>query len=205
MKSIATVAGLLAASATVPAAAQTVERAFTGASAGVEGGYLEHHFALEFETTDANGQLLERSDQYYRSHGIGGGAFAGYDLAFSPRGRIGVELGVQAGGRTNCADLAAFGPGASYAQIPRFGARAEVRAGYVLTPRLMGYALTGYGGNRYRIRDRGGIGDENSWGSSFIVGAGVEYRASPRLGARLQLVHVDNQTWSVFAGVPIRF
>ncbi len=38
-----------------------------------------------------------------------------------------------------------------------------------------------------------------------IVGGGVEYRARPRVGARLQLVHVDNQTWSVFAGVPIRF
>lgn len=183
-----------------PALAQ--DRApFTGPSVGIEGGYSELHFALEFEETDAQGQLLSREDRYHRAHGIGGGAFAGYDIAISKRGRLGAEVGVSAGGRTN---TATFG-GASYSQAPRYGAHLAVRAGYAVTPRLMGYALTGYGGNRYRIRDGLGIGDENAWGSSFIVGAGAEYRASPRIGARLQLPHVDNQTWSVFAGVPIRF
>ena len=191
---------LLATGVATSALAQEA-RPFTGPSVGVEAGYLEHHFALEFEERDAQGQLLSRDDQYYRAHGIGGGAFAGYDVAISERGRLGVELGVQAGGRTNAAHF----DGASYSQAPRYGAHLAVRAGYAVTHRLMGYALTGYGGNRYRIRDGLGIGDENEWGSSFIVGAGAEYRASPRVGARLQLLHVDNQTWSVFAGVPIRF
>jgi outer membrane immunogenic protein len=127
----------------MPATAQG-SAPFTGPSVGVQAGYLEHHFALEFEERDA-------------------------------------------GGKTNTARIAGF----SYSQTSRYGARLAVRAGYALTPRLMGYALTGYGGNRYRICDGFDIGNGNEWGSSFIVGAGAEYRASPQIGARLQLLHVD--------------
>lgn len=182
------------------AAAQDESRApFTGPLAGVEAGYLEHHFAVELEEYE-DGELVSRRDEYRRSHGFGAGLFAGHDWAISDRGRIGAELEVTAGGRTVRLDF----QGASYSQRPQFGVRGVVRAGYLLTPRLMGYALTGYGGNRYRIRDGVGLGNGNAWGSSFIVGVGAEYRLGRRLGLRLDGRHVDNQTWQVMLGLPVR-
>ena len=176
---------------------------FTGPSAGIGAGYLEHHFGLEVEASQ-NGELISRQDYYERSHGVGAVTWVGHDWAISPRGRIGVELEGNVGGRTTSFDGSEYGlPGGRYEQTPRWGVHGTVRAGYLLTDRLMPYASAGYGGNRYRVRDGVGLGDGNSWGSSFVVSAGVEYRASDRIGVRLDGKHVDNQTWQLMLGVPI--
>ncbi|RDE06917.1 outer membrane protein [Sphingomonas aracearum] len=195
-------AAVLVAFVALPAHAQ--DRPFTGPVVGIEGGYLEHHFSLEFEQRDAADTLVARQSRYYRSHGVGGGVFGGYDWAISDRGRLGLELGATAGGDTNTADLGSFG---SLSLKPRFGASAAVRAGYVLAPSAMVYAAAGYGGNAYRVRDTARLGNsaELEWGSSFLVGAGAEFRLADRIGLRVDGRHVDNQTWRVFVGVPIRF
>ncbi|WP_353443799.1 outer membrane protein [Sphingomonas faeni] len=132
---------------------------------------------------------------------MGGGLFAGYDIPASRNWRLGVEIAGTIGGRTNAATF----DGLVYQQRPQFGVRGTMRAGYVLMPHLMGYGSFGYGGNAYRIRDQIGIGDANAWGSSFVVGGGVEYRIGRRYGLRFDIKHVDNQTWQGFVGVPIRF
>ncbi len=195
--------GIAALCCATPAMSQDepVRNAFRGPSVGAEAGYLEHHFALQFETFSPDGTVSYRSDRYYRSHGIGAGGFAGYDIAISKRGRLGLEVAGTLGGATN-----SFGDG-MLSLSPRFGAKLSVRAGYVLTPRLMAYGLTGYGGNAYRVTDTIGIEGSRDlrWGSSFIVGAGAEYRIDRRIGVRIDGKHVDNQTWQVFIGVPIRF
>jgi outer membrane immunogenic protein len=182
------------------AAAQTVDRPFTGPSIGIEAGLLEHHFALEFEEYE-NDTLVSRYDRYYRANGLGAGVFAGYDIAASRNWRLGAEIAGTAGGRDNRATF----EGLVYDQKPKFGIRGTVRAGYVMTPRLMAYGSVGYGGNKYRIRDQIGIGDDFGWGNSFVVGGGAEYRIDRRYGVRMDVKHVDNQTWQAFVGVPIRF
>lgn len=182
------------------AAAQRVERPFAGPSIGVEAGVLEHHFALAFERYE-NDVLVASYDRYYRASGLGGGVFAGYDIAASRNWRLGVEIAGTAGGRSNVATVAGF----AYEQRPRVGIRGTVRAGYVLTPRLMAYGSLGDGGNAYKIRDGLGIGNGNAWGSSFVIGGGAAYRINHRYGLRLDVKHVDNQTWQAFVGVPIRF
>lgn len=59
-------------------------------------------------------------------------------------------MGGTLGGATDTADLGSLG---SLSLQPRFGATGTVRAGYVLAPAAMVYAVTGYGGNAYRVRD----------------------------------------------------
>lgn len=190
--------------AAVPATAQ--ERApFTGPSAGVGVGYLEHHFGIEVEEA-RNGEVVSRRDFYERSDGVGAVAWGGYDWSISRRGRIGVEVEANVGGGRNGFDGAEYGlDGGRYEQTPRWGIHGTARAGYLLTDRLMPYASLGYGGNRYGIRDEVGLGRGNRWGSSFVVGAGAEYRLGTRVGVRLDGKHVDNQTWQLMVGVPVRF
>jgi outer membrane immunogenic protein len=172
-------AGLAAA-----AAAQPADPAFTGTHAGGEAGVVEHHFFLG---TLSGGTTIDR--RYHRSRGAGGGVFAGHDLAVSPRLRVG----------------AVFANGTSLALKPRYGYRLTLRGGAVVGSGLLVYATGGYGGNRYRIGDSAGVTDVHEWGSSFVVGAGAEYRLSRRAGLRLDYKHVDNQTHHFFVGVPVRF
>lgn len=204
MRGLTAASVLMVAVAGAPASAQAIEKAFTGPSAGAEAGYLEHHFVLEFEASGAGGALLARESRYFRSHGVGGGAFAGYDVAVSKRGRLGVELAASAGGADNSFDAPSRG---RLTLTPRYGVLAAARAGYVVAPRLMLYGLSGYGGQAYRVRDTVPIEGSRAlrWGSSFVVGAGAEYRLSRRIGLRLDGKHVDNQSWQLLAGVPIRF
>jgi outer membrane immunogenic protein len=99
----------------VPAATQ--ERApFTGVVAGPELGLHEHHFYL---VASENGQAT--SDRYWRSWDVGGGAFAGYDLAVAPRVRI----------------IAAYPNGSRYSETPCYGVKAVGRAGYVVGTRTL--------------------------------------------------------------------
>jgi hypothetical protein len=44
-----------------------------------------------------------------------------------------------------------------------------------------------------------------AWGSSFVVGGGVEHRLSARAGVRLDFKHLDNQMSQLLLGVPFRF
>jgi outer membrane immunogenic protein len=69
----------------------------------------------------------------------------------------------------------------------------------------MVYALGGYGGNRYRLAGTAPVADAHQWGSSFVVGGGAEYALRRGVGVRLDMKHVDNQTWQLMLGVPLRF
>lgn len=184
---------LLAAPA--PALAQNAQP-FTGLHAGIQAGLLSHHFYLE---RTQGGQVLD--GRYFRSYGLGGGAFAGHDWALGSRWRAGVEAGLTFGGTDV---VAAVGPG-ELRQSPRYGYRLTARGGVVAADRLWLYGVGGYGGNRYRITNSANVSDVSEWGSSFIVGAGAEYRVSDRFGVRLDFRHTDNQSNEVLLGIPVRF
>lgn len=173
-------------------------RAFTGPYAGAEIGAHEHHFYLDL----INRQTGETRGRYYRAWGIGGGAFAGYDLAVVPRLRLGVEAGISLGGAGPEAHLP---DGSFYVEHPRYGFRGTGRAGFLLSDRLMAYGTFGYGGHRYRLDTSDGVAGAHDWGSSFTIGAGLEYRASQRVGVRLDFRHLDNQMSHILVGVPVRW
>lgn len=179
-----------------PVAAQDA-RPFTGAHAGPEIGLHEHHFFL---VASENGQVT--SDRYWRSWDVGGGAFAGYDLAIAPRVRIGVEASISLGG---AAPVAAYPDGTRYSQVPRYGFKAVGRAGYVVGDSTLLYGSLGYGGHRYRIRTSFPVEGTSEWGSSFVIGGGIEHRLSERASVRLDFKHLDNQMSQLLVGVPIRF
>ncbi|MEP9359966.1 outer membrane beta-barrel protein [Sphingomonas sp. KR3-1] len=188
---------LAVAAAWMPAAAMAqAEAPFTGTYVGGEAGALEHHIYLE---TQSGGTTTGR---YHRAWGVGGGLFVGHDVVVSEHFRIGGEAGLTTGGGDN---VVPFAGGAELRLEPRYGYRVSLHGGVVLGSSLFVYASGGYGGNNYRIRNTAGVADVHEWGSSFVVGAGAEYRISPRLGIRIDYKHVDNQSHQFFVGVPVRF
>jgi len=174
------------------------ESSFVGGYAGAEAGPIDHHYWLT--ETGPSGAVL--SDRYYRDKDVGGGIFAGYDFAVAPRIRVGGEVALTTGGGD---PEAVFQDGTTYIQHPRYGYRLVARAGFVPVKSVMLYANGGYGGNRYRLGGAAAVADTHEWGSSFLVGAGVEVRASDRIGVRFDFKHVDNQSNQWLLGVPIRF
>lgn len=178
-------------------AGQARNAAFTSGYAGAEIGAHEHHFFIE--VSDPAGGPVE--GRYYRAWGIGGGAFAGYDVAVAPRVRIGGEVGISLGGDN---PVARFDAG-TYSQHPQWGYRATAKIGYLIGKRTLAYGTFGYGGHRYRIDNDAGVLDAHEWGSSFTIGAGVEYRLSNRAGLRLDFRHLDNSMSHILIGVPVRF
>lgn len=178
--------------------AQAQERPFTGAYAGAEAGVMDHHVWLT--ETAPGGTVL--SDRYYRDKDLAGGIFAGYDLAVGEHFRVGGEVGLTTGGGN---PQARFRDGTTFQETPRYGYRLTARAGFVPIRSLMLYASGGYGGNRYRLSGTAKVADAHEWGSSFIVGAGMEVRASDRIDLRFDFKHVDNQSNQWMLGVPIRF
>jgi outer membrane immunogenic protein len=184
-------------SAAAPACAQ--EAAFTGAHAGLEAGVLEHHYGIIVEE---DGIVVR--DEYQRSWGVGGGIFAGYDMEVSPRIRVGTEASLVAGGETNTARIVQNGTELSLS--PRWGYRLTGRAGLLVQSNLLVYALGGFGGHRYELRSNSaGVENPPVDGDSFIIGGGIEYRASRRMSLRFDFKHLDNQTNQFFIGIPVRF
>jgi outer membrane immunogenic protein len=183
-----------------PAAAWAQESPapFTGAYAGPEIGAHEHHAYFE-ETQYPSGTTTGR---YYRAWGLGGGAFAGYDLAVTPRVRLGAEVGLSVGGGS---PSATFSDGTTFSIHPRWGYRVTGKAGYLLNDRLMTYGTFGYGGHHYRHEGTASVADYSDWGSSFTIGAGFQYRLSDHVDLRLDFRHLDNQMSHILVGVPIRF
>ena len=179
------------------AAAAPADAAFTGPYAGAEAGVIEHHYFLE---TRAGGLILNRG--YRRGWGTGGGVVAGYDVAVSRRLRVGAEAGLVLGGATN---PTVFANGTSLVLKPRYGYRLTLHGGALLGSKLFAYVIGGYGGHHYRVSNSAGVTGIEESGSSFVVGAGAEYRLLRRAGLRFNYRHLDNQTHEFLVGVPVRF
>jgi outer membrane immunogenic protein len=181
---------------TAPAAA--ADRPFTGFYAGPEIGLHEHHIFIE-QQNPVTGGIAGR---YHRGWGVGGGAFAGYDLAALERLRLGIEGGMSVGGN---GPVARFSDGTYYTQRPRYGFFLTGRVGYVLGRRMLAYGTLGYGGHKYKPRGTAQVAGVKEWGSSFTIGGGIEYRVSERVGVRIDFRHLDNQMSHLLIGIPIRF
>jgi outer membrane immunogenic protein len=176
----------------------TVGEPFTGAYAGPQIGAHEHHFYLN--VTDApggqtKGPLLSRMG--YRWRRI-------RRLRYSS-GQSGASRHRSRGQRWRNNPVARFPDGTSYTQHPRYGFLATGKVGYLLSDRFLAYGTLGYGGHRYRLGGSALVENAREWGSSFTIGAGLEYRASDRVGVRLDFRHLDNQMSHLLIGVPIRF
>lgn len=182
--------------AATPTRAQDTAREFEGGYVGAEAGLYDQHFYLE------TGGVGTARRGYQRNWSYAGGVFGGYDISVAPKLRLGAELGATLGGGTN---TALFSATEILSYRSRYGYRLVLRGGFVVTPRLLLYANGGYGGNRYKITNTAGVGNVHDWGSSFIVGAGAEYRLSPHLGLRFDVKHLDNESSQFFVGLPVRF
>lgn len=193
---VATGAAMVASA--MPGHAQSrADTAFTGGYAGVEAGVQEHHFKLEitvpmFDVTETN---------TYRSRGVTGGGFAGFDLAVAPRVRVGAEAAVTTGGTEAVARL---GNGV-YAEDPQWGYRIAARVGYVVADRALVYASVGYGAQRSRLTDDFGIENTANWRHSVTFGGGVEGRLSRNVGVRLEYRQLATVNRTLMLGLPIRF
>lgn len=194
MRVVAVIAALLG---PVSATAQSGSPTSTGLYAGAEGGIIEHHFFIQ---TTANG--VSDAGRYYRAWGVGGGIFLGNDFRIAPRLRAGVEASITTGGADNVANL---GSGRELRYSPQFGFRTTARVGALIGDRSMFYILGGYGGNRYSITNTARVDDTHAWGSSFVIGTGLQHMISRRLGIRVEYKHVDNQSHQFFVGLPVRF
>lgn len=178
-------------------AAYAQSDAFAGAYAGPLVGAIEHHFYIE-ETDLRTGGT---QGSYYRDWDIGGGAMAGYDWAVTDRLRLGGELSLLAGGGSPEASF----DGARFQQNVRFGYRATARMGLVAGDRAMFFVKAGYGGDRFDIVNQAEISGASNWSSSFVVGAGAQFRLSSDAELRLEVEHLDNSSHAVLVGLPIRF
>jgi outer membrane immunogenic protein len=192
------IATVLALAVQGSAAAAREREPFAGPFAGLEGGVLEHHYGV---VVQVNGVTVR--DDYQRSWGVGGGVFVGGDVAVSERIRLGIEGGLVVGGATNTAVIPG---GGEFSLQPRWGYRLTARAGVVVSPELLVYATGGFGGHRYNLAtNSAGLTNPPLSGDSFIIGGGVEYRVTDRIGIRFDFKHLDNQTNQFFVGLPIRF
>jgi outer membrane immunogenic protein len=171
---------------------------FTGPYVGPEIGAHEHHFYLR----ETNLRTGETRGRYYRGWGIGGGAFIGHDFRLSSRLRAGAEASISLGGNN---PVARFSDGTDYTKHPRYGFRATGKLGYLMSDRMIAYGTFGYGGHLYRLAGSAIVANSHEWGSSFTIGAGFEYRASDRIGIRIDFRHLDNQMSHLLVGVPVRF
>lgn len=174
---------------------------FTGATVGIEAGWIQHRYTAAFTDFDSSGEGAINHREGHSSSGFGGGAFAGYDVAVAPSIRLGAEVEVVVGGSTN---TLVYGD-AIYAKRPHYGLRGVLRAGYVFNPRLMGYATLGYATNHYAIDDTIGVSPSDRSPGGLEVGGGAEYRIDRRLGVRLDFKHADDFANQLFVGVPVRF
>lgn len=176
---------------------------FTGPSAGVEAGKVRREFTLDVTQPGAGGSLSGTSQQLFRSDGVGGGLFAGYDVAATRHLRLGAELGALVGGRTT----SALYRDSALVVRPRFSLRGVARIGYVLTPRLLAYGSVGIGGDASRVTDTLGVkgSDDLRWRTNLVTGLGMEYRIGRRVGVRVDTRRTSGQGWQGTVGVPIRF
>ncbi len=185
---------VLALLVSAPAAwADDEDGSFRGGHGGGSVVAANHHFVVVESFTDGTERSFNVS-----SWGLGGEAFAGYDLAIGKRLRIGGEAQLEFGGRAARYTDPAYTIGID----PRYGWSVTGRLGYVVAPRSMLYAGIGYGGHRYR-----GIGaavglERND---SFVLRGGVEYRLNRAAGVRLEFQHLDGTRNQFALGIPIRF
>ncbi|WP_230772787.1 outer membrane protein [Sphingomonas sp. Leaf4] len=197
MKLLVATGAAMVASAMPGHAQDRLNTAFTGGYAGAEIGVQEHHFDLEitvplFNVTETN---------TYRSRGVAGGAFAGFDLAVAPRVRLGAEAAIGTGGTQATARL----PGGVYAEDPQWNYRVGGRAGYVIGDHALVYATLGYGAHRVRVTDDFAVEGASDWSHSVTYGGGIEVRASRRIGVRLDYRELAGVNRTLMLGVPVRF
>ena len=185
--------------AALAGSAASAQDAFTGPHIGAAVTAVDHHFVLE-ETAFPSGNTRRFNVTRW---GIGGQAFAGYDLAVSSRVILGIEGAFDFGGKAAVERNPFYVTGID----PRYGFSATARAGFVVTPHLMVYGGGGYGGHNYRVIDSVPTsgGDDLSRTRSFVLRGGGEYRLTRHVDVRAEFEHLDGTRNSFMLGVPIRF
>lgn len=191
---------LTAASLTaMPALAQSANEGFAGPHIGAAAGAVDHHFIVE--ETGPTGTHTYNVTQW----GVGGEAFAGYDLALGKRFIVGGEAQFEFGGKRAVTQNSSY----SFGIEPRTGFSLTARIGYAATPRLLVYAGGGYGEHHYTVIASGNVAAGATDGldrtRSFVLRGGAEWTLAPRIGLRLEYEHLDGTRNQFMLGVPIRF
>ena len=189
---------LLTCIAAAPAAAQSIDaESFGGGTLAISGGLVQHHF-----TPTENGD-----DREVEGWGAGGAVTFGYMAPIGSRVLVGVEGSYHFGG-VAAETLIANGQGARFGIDPRYGFSGVARLGYVVAPDVMVFGAAGYGEHRYReILPTGpvSITSDLTRNSSFVLGAGAEYRLSRRLSIRADARHLDGTRNEALVGLQVRF
>jgi opacity protein-like surface antigen len=179
-----------------PALAQDAADNFSGPLVGVETGLVQHYFSVIVTRPGSPDQTNS-----IKSYGVGGVAFAGYDVKISPRFIIGGEAAAHFGGKTASDQIAGFG---TVGINPKIGYSVSARIGYAGSDKLLLFGRAGYGSHNYRdigLENVGPFGRNNS----FVLGLGAEYRIKPKFALRFDLRHLDGSRNEILVGIPVRF
>lgn len=183
--------------ACAPAVAQSKDsEEHAGLTLGIAGGGVQHHF-----TVQENG-----NDREVDGFGFGGAATVGYLLPLAERILVGAEASFHFGGKK--AETLIFAGQSRLGIDPRYGWSAVGRVGYAISPKVMLFGSAGYGEHRYTLIQPSGATPANpvkATNSSFVLGAGAEYRIGSKFSLRADLRHLDGSRNELFFGVQTRF
>lgn len=185
------------------AQAQSDDEHFNGVTVGVQAGWEDRKIDATVLPDTLNTALDDKRD------GVTYGGYVGYDHQIED-----FVLGVEAGFSPNGKTLNAAVPGGSIELDSKWNADVSVRAGVVVSPRLLAYGRVGYALNRYRISgfatgNSTPIASESETADGIMFGGGLEYAASERASFRAEYRRKDldgslssNQ---ILGGVTLRF
>lgn len=185
------------------AQAQSNDEHFNGVSVGVQAGWEDRKIDATVLPDTFNTTLDGKRD------GVTYGGYVGYDHQFE-NFVLGVEAGFSPDGRT----LNAAVPGGSIELDSKWSADVSVRAGVVVSPRLLAYGRVGYALNRYRINgfttgNSTPVASESETADGIMFGGGVEYAATDgfSLRAEYRRKELDGSLSSnqILGGVTLRF
>lgn len=145
-----------------------------------------------------------------KTSGLTYGGFIGYDKQFDQ-----IVVGVEADFSSNGKTLRSTLPGGGSIDLDsKWTATASVRAGIVVTPKLLAYGRVGYGLNRYTIRaftagNNTPVATGKATGDGLVYGGGLEYAINRNASFRLEYRRTDQEgslsSNQALAGVSLRF
>jgi outer membrane immunogenic protein len=180
------------------ASAQDAADNFVGPVIGVEAGLAQHRYSVNVSITGSPDQTFRR-----KSDGVGGTAFAGYDVKIGSNVIFGAEAALHAGGKTSSIIIV---PNTFTALRinPKLGYSLTGRIGYATSDKFLLFGRAGYGGQKYGLSGVNNLRASET-NNSFVLGAGAEFRIGGKVAARLDFRHLDASRNEVLVGVLTRF
>jgi outer membrane immunogenic protein len=168
------------------------------------GGHVGYGFGVSQFNRDATGGLPNGfSTNFLSSHGVTGGALAGYNHMLTSRVLIGLEGDASWSDITFRTDFpdGFFGSGGTTKFDTKMSYAARARLGFLLTPETLLFASGGWVRSKYdflfSLSDLGISESGSRWVDGWQIGAGMETSLYGNWGARLEYLHSFYKTDTV--------